>query len=114
MPITNAGKNIALDDLGASATHMALFNGDPAGAGTEISGGSYARQSVTWNTASGGNLDSSNTPTFNVPAGATVTFLALFDALTGGNLLATRSITSQTFATAGSLVVSDFDIAITD
>ena len=114
MPITNAGKNIALDDLGASATHVALFNGDPSGAGTEISGGSYARQSVTWNTASAGNLDSSNTPTFTVPAGATVNFIAVYDALTGGNLLAYRAITAETFATEGSLVVNDLDINLTD
>lgn len=114
MPITTTGKNIALDDLGASATHVALFNGDPSGAGTEISGGSYARQSVTWNAASGGNLDSSNTPTFTVPAGSTVNYLAVYDAATGGNLLAYRAITSETFATEGSLVVNDLDIAIND
>lgn len=114
MPLTNAGKNIGLDDIGASATHMALFNGDPSGAGVEISGGSYARQSITWNAAASGNLDSSNTPTFTVPAGATVNYLALYTALTGGSLLGYRAITSQTFATEGSLVVSDFDIALND
>jgi len=114
MPITAAGKNIGLDDIAASASHVALFNGDPSGAGTEISGGSYARQSITWNAASGGNLDSSNTPTFTVPSGSTVNFAALYTGLTGGTLLAFKAITSETFATEGSLVISDFDVAIND
>lgn len=114
MPLTDSAKNIGLDDIGASATHIALFNGDPSGVGVEISGGSYARQSITWNTASAGNLDSINTPTFTVPAGSTVNYLALYTALTGGTLLGYRAITSQTFATEGSLVVSDFDIALND
>jgi len=39
MPITAAGKNIGLDDIAGSASHVALFNGDPSGAGTETSGG---------------------------------------------------------------------------
>ncbi len=114
MPITAAGKNIGLDDIAGSASHVALFNGDPSGAGTETSGGSYARQSITWNTAAAGNLDSSNTPTFTVPSGATVNFAALYTALTGGVLLAYKAITSETFATEGSLVISDFDVAIND
>lgn len=113
MPVTDAGKNIALDDLGASATHVALFNGDPSGAGTEISGGTYARQSVTWNAASAGNLDSSNAPTFDVPAGATVNHIAIYTAATGGTLLAYRSVTAETFSSAGTYTVTDLDISLT-
>lgn len=117
MPLTTAGANRALQGLvgetvSSAITHMALFNGDPSGAGVEISGGSYARQSITWNTVASGNADSSNTPTFDVPAGATVNFVAYYDALTGGNLLAYRSVTQQVFSVAGTYVNSDTDISI--
>jgi len=110
MPITNSGKNIALDALGTSGGFVALFNGDPSGAGNEISGGTYARQSVTWNAASGGNLDSSNVPTFDVPAGATVNYIAVYSASTGGTLLAYKDVPSETFTSAGTYAITDLDI----
>lgn len=117
MPYTTAGYNRCLQGLvgqtvSSTVSHMALFNGDPSGAGVEISGGSYARQAITFNTVSGANADSSNTPTFTVPAGATVNFVGYFDSLTGGNLLAYRAVTQQTFATEGTYVNSDTDLAL--
>jgi len=119
MPLTTAGKIRALQGLSGQAvsstlSHVALFNGDPTGAGTEVSGGTYARQAITFNTVNSSNLDSSNTPTFTIPAGTTINFLAVFDAATGGNLLAYKAITSETFATEGSVVVNDLDINLED
>lgn len=78
---------------------VALFTavGTDAGTGfTEVSGGSYARQSTsgaTWNSASGSapsTISNNATVTFPVATGnwGTVIAWGLYDALTVGNLLA--------------------------
>jgi hypothetical protein len=74
-----------------STVYVALFTGatDDTGGGTEVSGGSYARQAVTLGAASGGA--SSNTADITFPqataAWGTITHVALMDAETGGNML---------------------------
>jgi len=74
-----------------STVYVALFTSatDDTGGGTEVSGGSYARQAVTLSAASGGA--SSNTANITFPqataAWGTITHVALMDALTGGNML---------------------------
>lgn len=59
-------------------------------AGTEVSGSGYARQSITFNAASGGVIDNSNVVSFTASGGnfGTVVGVAIFDALTVGNMLA--------------------------
>lgn len=75
----------------AHDVYVGLFTSDPtdAGTGTEVSGGSYARQAVTFASPSGGAT--SNTADIYFPAASaawgTVTHFALFDAVTGGNIL---------------------------
>jgi len=76
--------------------YVGLSTADPGDDGTglaEPSGGSYARvatAAVDWNTASGGILDNANAIEFPEATGSwgMLTHFALFDALTGGNLLA--------------------------
>lgn len=74
-----------------STVYVALFTSatDDTGGGTEVSGGSYARQAVTLGAASGGA--SSNTADITFPqataAWGTITHVALMDAETGGNML---------------------------
>ena len=71
--------------------YVGLFTSDPTdvGTGTEVSGGSYARQAVTFTSPTGGAT--SNTADIYFPAASaawgTVTHFALFDAVTGGNIL---------------------------
>jgi len=66
MPYTVVGKNTMLTALGV--THVSAHTGDPGETGiNEVTGGSYGRQSVTFTTASAGNLDSSNVPTIPIP-----------------------------------------------
>lgn len=88
MPLNDPAKNVMLDALGASG--QALFVGihtltDPGTATNansgEATGGSpaYARQGVTWATASGGVKTNSATLTFDVPAG-TYGFFTLWTA----------------------------------
>ena len=84
-----------------SATYLALFTAAPndAGGGTEVSGNGYARQAVTWDTASGtgGTTSNSTAETFTASGGdfGTVTHIGIFDAATSGNLLWHGAMTSS-------------------
>lgn len=109
MPFTNAGKNQMLDNLGV--THVSAHTADPGDTGAnEVSGGSYARQPITFGSAASGAIDSSNTPVIPIPAGVTVTHLGYWTALTGGECRATSDITDEAFGSAGNLTVSDADL----
>lgn len=83
--------------------YLALFTAtpSPSGGGTEVSGTNYARQAVSWTSLGGSGTTATNSATITFPtAGSnwgTVTALALYDALSSGNLLmfapATTSVT---------------------
>lgn len=75
-----------------SAVYLALFTTDPAedGSGTEVAGNGYAREEVTFNTASGGSATGPVTDTeFTASGGSfgTVSHFGVYDAATTGNLL---------------------------
>ena len=101
-----------------TTTYLALFTSDPtdAGTGTEVSGGSYARQSISWNTPSSGATTNSADVTFPQATAnyGTVTHIGIYDASSAGNLLyhgalsASKSVeTNDTFIVeAGDLSVS--------
>jgi len=74
--------------------YVALYTAAPndTGGGTEVSTGGYARQSITFAAASspGGSIANSDVVNFTA-SGATygiVSHLGIFDAVSGGNLLA--------------------------
>lgn len=112
MPLGDAGKHAMLDGLAAVATRVSLHTGNPGTTGTsEVVGGSYARQLITWNPASGGELDDSNQPVFDVPAGTTVTHFGLWT--TGGTYLGGDALSApETFATAGTYTLTDADVTV--
>lgn len=101
-----------------STVYLALFTTDPtdAGTGTEVSGGGYARQSISWNTPASGATTNSADVTFPQATGnyGTVTHIGIFDASSAGNLLyhgalsASKSVeTNDTFLVeAGDLSIS--------
>ena len=75
-----------------------------AGGGTEVSGNAYARQAVTFAAPSGGACSNSNLITFPVatPSGwGTVTHAAIFDAVSGGNMLRHTTLTQARTVNAG-------------
>lgn len=102
--------------------YVGLSTADPGDDGTGLSeptGNGYARMATTgtdWSTASGGALDNASAIEFAEATGSwgTVTHFALFDASSGGNLLAHGSLSqSKTIASgdtaqfaAGTLDVS--------
>lgn len=72
-----------------------------AGGGTEVTGGSYARQPVSLGAAVAGIATNSASVNFsNMPA-VTVTHFGLRDALTAGNLLMHNALTAPVTLTAG-------------
>lgn len=81
--------------------YLALFTTatTDAGGGTEVSGFGYARQAITFGAASSpaGSTASTNSQTFTASGGAwgTVSHMAIFDALTGGNMLWHSALSSS-------------------
>lgn len=101
MAMNNDYLNEIADHGATLVTHVAL-----ADTGDELSGGDYARQAVTWSAATDGNISATNTPTFDVPAGATVNQVMFYSAVTGGTAYGATSVTSETFSGAGTYTLS--------
>lgn len=75
-----------LDETGAkAATHLSMHTADPGTTGaSEVIGGSYARQAITWNPAASRQKTIVETPVFQIPAATTITHFGLWNADTGG------------------------------
>lgn len=100
-----------------TAWYVALFTTDPtdAGTGTEVSGGSYARESVTF-TVSGDTASNSGAVEFTAATGdwGTITHIGVYDALTSGNLIAHAALTaSKAIGTGDVFRIPDGDLDIT-
>jgi hypothetical protein len=92
-------KNALASAYGATATFAALYTTVPgATAGTEVTGGTYARRPLVWGAPVQGV--STATVTFDVPAGVTIAGAGVHNATTGGYLDG-GAVTAQAFATAG-------------
>jgi hypothetical protein len=99
--------------------YLALFTVAPdvSGGGTEVSGGSYLRQVVTFSVSSNGQTSNTAEVLFPIASSAwgTVVSLALMDAVAGGNMMYFGSLNSpRTVLTsdqirfpAGQLVVQE-------
>jgi hypothetical protein len=74
-----------------TTVYVGLYTSDPtdANTGTEVSGGSYARTSVTFGAPSNGVSTNSANVTFPTATGSwgTVGWIGILDASTSGNLL---------------------------
>ena len=100
-----------------STVYAGLFTAAPndAGGGTEVSGGSYARQSMSFSAASGGATTTDadiNFPQATADWG-TVVAVGIHDALTSGNLLMyTDLTTSKAIATGDILKISSGSLTV--
>ena len=100
-----------------TALYVGLFTSTPSDstAGTEVSGGSYARQSVAFSFTSGDPSSVTNTAQITFPtstaAWGTVTHAGIYDALTYGNFLAYAELTlSSDFSTSNPKTIATGDI----
>jgi hypothetical protein len=90
-----------------TTVYVALYTVAPtdAGGGTEVSGGSYARQPVTFSAASGGSITNSADITFPQATAdwGTIVAVGLFDASTAGNLLWYGNLTTSKTVNSGDI-----------
>lgn len=115
--LSNYAENKVIDHvLGKTAftaptAYLALYTAAPtdAGGGTEVSGGSYARQAIAsaFGAASGGS--SANTSQIAFPQATaswgTVVAFGILDALTAGNLLWWGDLTTNKAVASGDTAV---------
>lgn len=101
-----------------STLYLALYtsNPDEGNTGTEVSGGSYARQTIAFTVTN--NL-ASNTSAIEFPVATgtwgTITHIGVMDSLTTGNLLAYAQLTASKAVSAGDALrfpVGDIDITL--
>ena len=107
--LTNTAENKMLDALVGTASYSAdtpiklalvTANGNDATAGTEVSGGSYARQTITFNAAASGSIDNDVVISFTNMPTCTVVGIELWDSagtparLAYGSLTASKALTS--------------------
>ena len=120
-----------LDHIGGNGAYTAptpyvgLYTAAPsdAGGGTEVTGGSYARQAVAtgassgWDAASGGATQNTAMVTFPTATAnwGTVTHVGLFDAITSGNLLMHGALSASQTINNGNIFrfnAGDLDISL--
>ena len=108
--LTNTAENKMLDALVRTASYSAdtpiklalvTANGNDATAGTEVSGGSYARQTIAFNAASSGSIDNDAVISFTNMPTCTVVGIELWDSAGTPARLAYGSLTSSKALTSG-------------
>jgi hypothetical protein len=122
--LTNAAENLILDHfLGVtnyafdSTVFAALYTVAPTDStgGTEVTGGSYARQAITFDAAvNGATQNSSNVDFTDMPAATTVA-IAIHTASVGGTMLMYGTLTTAKQTDAGDtlrIATGDLDISI--
>src|SRR4051812_24596405 len=116
MAFSNAGRHVMLNALAAVGVYVSLHTGDPGTTGaSEVSGGTpaYARKAVTWNAASGGSIDDSNTQVFDVPGSTTVSHFGLWSAASAGTFYGGGALSSgETYVSQGVYTLDDLDLTI--
>lgn len=98
--------------------YVGLYTSSPADddSGTEVSGGSYARQTASFAAASGGSCSTDATITFPAATAnwGTITHVSIHDASSAGNLLFHGAVTSsKTIESGDTFQISSGNLTIT-
>jgi hypothetical protein len=83
---------------------LVTVNGDDASAGTEVTGGSYARQTIAFSAATSGSITNSGTISFTGMPSCTVVGIELYDSAGSPKRLAYGALTASRTVTAGDTV----------
>ena len=107
MSLNATAKNLMLTELASVATKAALLNASS----TELTGGTpaYARKDLTWGTAAAGAVAITNDPVFDIPVGATVAYVRLYNAA-GDVQYGDYAVTNETYGGQGTYTVTAFEI----
>lgn len=108
MAFTTDTRDALLNGLDTLATYASLHTADPGETGdSEVTGGAYARQPITWEPAAAGSKTLTASVTFDVPSGVTVTHAGTWDSDVGGMFRGSAELSSpETFGAAGTATVS--------
>lgn len=102
-----AAENAAVNGITAVGLYLSLHSADPGTTGaSEITGGGYARQAITWGAASGGTATNTGALSFTVAAATTVAYVGVWSAATTGTYYVGAATTSVTFNQAGTASVA--------
>lgn len=108
--LPNTIENQLLDALVGTASYtvttpiqLALMtaNGSDSAAGTEVTGGSYARQTITFGSASGGQISNSAAINFTGMPAATVVGIEIYDSAGTPKRLAYGALTANKTTASG-------------
>lgn len=111
--LTDVAENLLLDALVGTASYtattpikLALVTaaGSDSAAGTECTGGSYARQTITFNSAASGSIDNSATVSFTDMPACTVVGIEIFDSAGTPKRLAYGPLAANKTLTAGDTI----------
>jgi len=102
-----------------STVYVALFTSatNDAGSGTEVTGGAYARQAMAFDAAASGATDNTSAVEFPTATASwgTVSHAAIFDAVSGGNMLAQSALTTSKAIGSGDVFrfqAGEFDLTL--
>jgi len=96
--------------------YVGLLTATPSdsAAGTEVSGGSYARQVCAFTITGTGTAEAKNTSAITFPTATAdwgiIGWVGIYDSLTGPNLCAFQSLQKSDFSTSTTKTVNDGDI----
>lgn len=114
MAMSEGYRNAIADEGALLITHIGLVDET----GTELTGGdpAYARQAVTWTSASGGTIRPDADLTFDVPASTTVGGWSGYSASTDGTDYGGADLTNEEFTNQGeyTLLAASTGITHTD
>ena len=104
-----------------ASLYVGLFTSDgglesnTSGSWTEVSGGSYARETIAFSAASGGSTSNSATITFTTATAnwGTISHVAVMDASSAGNVLFWGSVTtSKTIESGDTFQISSGNLRV--
>lgn len=112
---TTAYKNLVQDSGSPATVYIALFNGDPEGAGSEITGATWARQSCALGSSAGGVVSNTGNVVFTATGNqGTATYAAAYSASTGGTLYVGAALSaSRSMVTGASITFATGAIDLT-
>jgi len=96
--------------------YVGLLTATPSdsASGTEVSGGSYARQVCAFTITGAGTAEAKNTSAITFPTATAdwgiIGWVGIYDALTSGNLVAYQNLQKSDFSTSTTKTVNDGDI----
>ena len=96
--------------------YVGLLTATPSdsAAGTEVSGGSYARMVCAFTITGTGTAQAANTSAITFPTATAdwgiVGWVGIYDALSGGNLAAYQNLQKSDFSTSTTKTINDGDI----